>query len=152
MERDAPLSEIEKEQLRSKIGQILWVAKQTRPDIMFNSCSLASSVKHATVQSIHEVNKVICKLKSEQVTLKFQHLGENDALNLVVFSDASLGNLPDGGTQGGILVVLMGKEGKFSPLCSQSKRIRCVVRSTLAGETCHGRWDRQCHFPGNTVF
>lgn len=91
-------------------------------------------LRNRQVQSIHEVNKVICKLKSEQVTLKFQYLGENDALNLFVFSGASLGSLPDGGTQGGILVVLMGKEGNFSPLCWQSKRIRRVVRSTLAGK------------------
>lgn len=56
----------EKEQLRAKIGQIQWVAKQTRPDVMFDSCSLASNIKNATVQSIHEVNKVIRKLKSEK--------------------------------------------------------------------------------------
>ncbi|KAL6481141.1 hypothetical protein MHYP_G00092210 [Metynnis hypsauchen] len=97
LQRDAPLNDTEKEQLRSKIGQILWVAKQTRPDVMFDSCSLASNIKNATVQSVHETNKIIRKLKSEKVTLKFQHLGNSDALNLVVFSDASFGNLPDGG-------------------------------------------------------
>ena len=135
IQRDSLLSEIEKEQLRSKIGQILWVAKQTRPDVMFDACILASSLKNATVQSIHDANKVIRKLKAEKVTLKFQHLGNNDALHLTVFSDASLGNLPDGGTQGGTLITLMGENGKFSPLSWQSKRIRRVVRSTLAGET-----------------
>ena len=51
--RDAPLSDTEKEQLRSKIGQILWVAKQTRPDVMFDSCILASNIKNAMVQSMH---------------------------------------------------------------------------------------------------
>lgn len=69
------------------------------------------------------------------MTLKFQHLGDNDALTLTVFSDALLGNLPDGGTQGGTLITLMGDTGKISLLCWQSKRIRRVVRSTLAGET-----------------
>ena len=84
---------------------------------------------------MHEANKVIKKLKSEHVTLKFQNLGDDDSLKLVVFSDASMGNLPDGGTQGGHLIVLMGKEGIFSPVCWQSKMNRRVVRSTLAGET-----------------
>ncbi len=135
VQRDASLNETEKEQLRSKIGQILWVAKQTRPEIMFDVCSLASNLKYATVKSIHETNKVIRKLKSEMVTLKFQHLGNSDALIFVVFSDASFGNLPDGGTQGGALIGLMGEGGKFSPLCWQSKKIRRVVRSTLEGET-----------------
>lgn len=135
VQRDTSLNETEREQLRSKIGQILWVAKQTRPDIMFDVSSLASNIKHATVQSIHDTNKVIRKLKSEKVSLKFQHLGNSNALNFKVFSDASLGNLPDGGTQGGTLIGLMGEGGKFSPLCWQSKKIRRVVRSTLAGET-----------------
>ncbi len=60
---------------------------------MFDVCSLASNLKYATVQSIHETNKVIRKLKSEKVTLRFQHLGNSDALNFVVFSDASLGTI-----------------------------------------------------------
>lgn len=135
IQRDSSLNDTEREQLRSKIGQILWVAKQTRPDVMFDACILASILKNATVQSIHDTNKVIRKLKSEKVTLRFQYLGNNNALNLTVFSDASLGNLPDGGTQGGTLITLMGESGTFSPLCWQSKRIRRVVRSTLAGET-----------------
>ena len=102
---------------------------------MFDTCILASTLKHGTVQTLHEANKVVKKRKSEHVTLKFQNLGDDDSLKLVVFSDASMGNLPDGGTQGGHLIVLMGKEGIFSPVCWQSKRIRRVVQSTLAGET-----------------
>lgn len=94
VQRQPPLMKLKK---RSKIGQIVFVAKQTRPDVMFNTCSLASDIKNATVQSVHEVNKVVCKLKSEKVTLKFQHLGDNNALNLIFFSDVTLGNLSDGG-------------------------------------------------------
>ncbi len=50
---------------------------------------------------LHRATSAI-NLKSEKVTLRFQHLGNSDALNIVVFSDASLGNLPDGGTRGDI--------------------------------------------------
>ena len=75
---------------------------------MFDTCILASTIKHATVKTM---------LKSEHVTLKFQNLGDDDSLKLVIFSDASMGNLPDGGTQGGHLIVVMGKEGIFSPVC-----------------------------------
>ena len=52
----------------------------------------------------------------------------------MIFSDASLGNLPDGGTQGRHFIMIFGEHGRFSPLSWQSKRIRNVVRSTLAGE------------------
>lgn len=54
VEQDSPLSEEEKDQLRSKTGQILWVARQSRPDVMFDASNLASNIKNATVQTIHE--------------------------------------------------------------------------------------------------
>ena len=91
--------------LRSKIGQILWVARQTRPDVMCDVSILASSTKHATVQTLHCTNKLIRRLKSDEVTLKFQHLGKDSSLKLVVFNDSSMGNLPDGGAR----TLLMGK-------------------------------------------
>ena len=61
LERDSPLTDCETYQLRSKIGQLLWVAthRQSRPDIMFDTCILASTLKHATVQTMHEANKVL---------------------------------------------------------------------------------------------
>ena len=101
---------------------------------MFEASNLAAFVKGATVQNIIDDNKVILKLKSEEVALKFQFLGNENALELVIFSDASLGNLPDGGTQDGHFIMIFWENGRFSPLYWQSKRIRRVVRSTLAGE------------------
>lgn len=135
VEQDSPLSEKEKDQLRSKIGQILWVARQSRPDVMFDASNLASGLNKATVQTIHEANRIVCKLESKTLVLNFQHLGSDNALRMIVFTDASFGNLSDGGTQGGHLIILMGENVKFSPLAWQSKRVKRVVRSTLTGET-----------------
>ncbi len=39
------------------------------------------------------------------------------------------------GAHRGALIGLMGEGGKFSPLCWQSKKIRRVMRCTLAGKT-----------------
>ena len=87
-------------QLRSLVGQILWAANQTRPDISFDACMLAAKLKNATrVQDILDANKVVKKVKSETVKLNFQHLGTTKNIRLGVFSDASLANLPDGGSQ-----------------------------------------------------
>lgn len=93
---------------------------------MFDTCILASNIKNATVQYLHEMNK----LKSEKVTLKLQHLGNNYDLSLVIFSDALFGNIPDRNTQGEVLIALMRKTGKVCPLKSR-KKIRRVVRSTV---------------------
>lgn len=67
--------------------------------------------------------------------MKFKNLGKDNILRLLVFIDSSLGNLSDGGTQGGHFIALVGENGLFSPITWQSKRIRRVARSTLAAET-----------------
>ena len=46
-------------------------------------------MKSATAQNIIEANKVIRKLKSEEAALKFKFLGDENALELVIFSNAS---------------------------------------------------------------
>ena len=134
LQKDTSLTESERKILRSKIGQMLWMARQSRPDICFDVTSLAGRVKTATVNELLEANKIIKRIKADKTILKFQHLGDSD-LSLVVYSDASLGNLVDGGTQGGHVILLVGQGGRCSPIHWSSKRIRRVVRSTLAGET-----------------
>lgn len=59
MEKDSPPDDKERDLLRSKIGQILWMARQDRPDGMFNASSLASTIKTATVQTLHEANFIV---------------------------------------------------------------------------------------------
>lgn len=75
-ERGAPLTATELH--KSKIGQILWVARQSRPDIVCDISMLASGTKDATVQTLHCTNKLIRNLKSEELTLRFQYLGEDN--------------------------------------------------------------------------
>lgn len=133
LQQDELLNNNEKGQLRSKIGQILWIGRQSRPDVMYDACMLASNFNRATVKDILTVNKVIGKIKQSKLTLKFQPVSE--PLQLTVFSDASFGNLPDGGTQGGYLILLANESGQFSPICWGSRKLRRIVRSTLAGET-----------------
>ena len=53
-----------------------------------------------------------------------------------MYADASFQNLADGGSQGGYIVFLTDPETNMChPLSWSSKRIRRVVKSTLAAET-----------------
>ena len=135
VEKDDELTEDEKHSLRSKVGQLLWLAHQSRPDLLFDVIRVATKLKHCTVQDMLTINKVINKAKASKMSLTFQQLEINNDPTLVVYSDASLGNLPDGGSQGGYLILLVGKSGKFSPIWWNSKKLRRVVRSSLAAET-----------------
>ena len=133
LQKEEPLLPEEKDVLWSKIGQMLWLARQSRPDLMFEACSLASAYKKAGVKDILRMNKLIKRAQMDNVVLRFQPL--KGKLTLVLYADASFANLPDGGTQGGYLVLLVDESGHFSPICWNSRKVRRVVRSTLAGET-----------------
>ncbi|KAK6178359.1 hypothetical protein SNE40_013155 [Patella caerulea] len=67
------------------------------------------------------------------VGLQLSHL--YGALKLIIYSDASFGNLSDGNSQGGHIILLCGSNGQFHPISWQSQKIRRIVRSTLAAET-----------------
>ena len=46
-----------------------------------------------------------------------------------------LGNLKDGASQSGHIIFLVVKNGNYSPISWQSKKIPHVVKSTFAAET-----------------
>ena len=115
LQKHEVMSSEEKQAYRSKIGQILWTSRQSRPDVVFDACQLASKIKDGKVEHLMEANKVIRRIKSEQVDLKFHSLGSGQ-LSLLVYTNASLGNLPDGGTQGGYIIFLANEKGKVIPI------------------------------------
>ena len=119
----------------SELNEEKWLGHQSRPGLLFETNSIAMNMKDSTVKDVLDVNKLITKSKMTKMAIKYQHLGPNEDLSLMVFSDASLGNLKDGGSQGGFFILLVGKSGKFSPIWWSSRKIRRVVRSTLAAET-----------------
>ena len=58
------LTHEEKLQLKTLIGQIQWVSKQTRLDLAFASCDLSNRVKDATTDDIRLANKYLRKLQN----------------------------------------------------------------------------------------
>ena len=131
-DKQGPVTEEERKEMRAKIGQLLWLGRQTRPDLLFDASALSTRTNKAVVQDLIDTNKAMKKAVSEKVTLTFQKL-EN--LEMRVYSDSSLGNLPDDGTQGGYFICLQGKGNYITPLAWSSKKLKRVVRSSLAGET-----------------
>ena len=77
---------------------------------------------------------MIYKVKKEQAYIHFPKLTLS-SVHLRVYSDASFNNLPDGGSQEGVLVLLSDSSNKCSPISWASNHIKRVVRFTLAVET-----------------
>lgn len=133
--RDEKLNSSEQSSLRRFVGQMNWLATQTRPDILFDCCSLMSSVSSATVGELHKANKCLNKVKNNDVQLVFQKLDDVKNVEFKVFSDASFNNLIGGGSQGGFVIFLCSNEGILNPIHWQSNRLQRVVKSTFAAET-----------------
>lgn len=130
-QKQCPITDDERKIMKAKIGQLLWLGRQTRPDLMYDASNLSSIVNTARVKDMIETNKVLGRAINVQVTLRYEKL---EKPRMVVYSDASLGNSATGNTQGGYFLALQGKES-FTPLAWCSRKLRRVARSTLAAET-----------------
>ena len=129
------INDKEVSEMRRVLGQLNWVSGKTRPDISFEACQASTRVNEATVKDVTSLNKAVKKLKSDDWSLMFKHLQFAETLYLCVFTDASFNNLPRGGSQEGFIIVLADINLNCCPLDWGSKRIKRVVKSTLAAET-----------------
>ena len=134
-EKEAATSDLEKSQFRSLVGQLNWVATQSRPDISFENCENSTNFKNSRVSDILQANKTLRHLKGESVEIRFPSLSDLKDLSVVAFADASYANLRDGGSQGGFVIFIMDNKKNACPIAWSSKRIKRVVKSTLAAET-----------------
>ena len=130
---NSDVTEKERDDLRSLIGKLSWVAQQTRPDISFSVSQLGSNIKEAKVKHLLEANKVVRRCKAHNIHMFFPRL-DLDQMIIRCYGDASYNKHKDGGSQGGIFIELVSNE-KTAPVMWYSRRIRRVVRSTLAAET-----------------
>ena len=128
------LSRRELEKYRALIGQMNWLSTQSRPDVAFSVCDLSKKTDSLTVDSIIRANKIVKMVKSEEVSLHFRPLQDVKSLKIECYSDASYANLRDGGSQGGYLIFVSDEQNNRSLVSWQSRRVRRVVKSTLAAE------------------
>ena len=128
------INEQEKGQLRSRIGQLNWLSTQTHPDISYEVCQASVNFKRAILKDLENINKVIKKLKYEDVTLKFKNLGKLSECKVLCYSDASFRNLNEEGSQGGFILFICNKNDEVIPIQWQSRRLKRIVKSTIAAE------------------
>ena len=129
------LTQQEIKKFRILSGQLNWLASQCRPDLSFSSCHVACSIKEGKVKDAKHANKVMRRAKGVAYHISYQDLGDHHNWRIVGFSDASWGNLGEGGSQGGYLIFIVGAEGTANLVSWQSRRLRRVARSTIAAET-----------------
>ena len=119
LRKNDELTREEKSQLHSFCGQMQWATSQTCPDLCFENCVMSNVGKHATVKDVDEASKALRKRQSNTVHLKFPKLGNLSKVQAIAYSVATHASLPDGSSQGALIVFLLGENSCVAPIsCS----------------------------------
>ena len=122
---------------RKIVGQLNWAVQGSRPDLAFEMVDMSTKLNKATVGDLVRAIKTIGRLKEIRSIQLYPCLGGNEAddWEVFVFTDAALGNLNDGkGSVGAYIIWLKDRNGNCCPIAWQAKKIKRVVRSTIAAE------------------
>ena len=104
IEKNSETTPQEKRLLRGIVGQFGWIAGMTRPDLAFGNSNICTSPRHSKVEDIIKANKLLKLAKEERLELTFPKLTSLEDIKLIVYQDASFGNLSDGASQGGFII------------------------------------------------
>jgi hypothetical protein len=126
--------------MRRQNGGLVWLAKQSRPDLAVQVSLSQQSMPHPTIADAKRTNNCIRRARqhsSLKITIPAIPL---DRMAILVHADASLKNASRKGTQAGWLLgvcdvkVLEGEHGAWGPVGWRSGRLRRVVQATLGAE------------------
>ena len=128
------LSKEETTTYRSLVGSLNWIVQGTRPDLSFDMTDLSSKFQEGKIEDLQRVMKILNKAKHERADILFPNLGRTEHWKVVVYTDASFGNLGTGSC-GGFLVFLVSIDNQAALLAWKSGKVQRVVKSTLAAES-----------------
>ncbi len=123
----SPLQEDLKEEFRSRIAKIMYLAKLCRPDCLLTVCFLATRVTNPTKQDWKKLHRLLCYLNETKelgIVLK-----PGRKLGLTAYIDASYGIHADGKSHSGITITIGG-----APIHAESVRQSIVTKSSTEAE------------------
>ena len=140
-EKEAPITERERSQLRTLLGGLSWHAQQVAPHASAEVGLLLSEVSRGTVNTVIRANLLLYHTKARgEHKLKIHACNPQEPLALFAWVDASDGNRPDGGSTQGIFVgigpeaLFRGDMGAVTPVSWHSTKIDRTCRSPVAAE------------------
>eukprot|EP00971_Amphidinium_carterae_P189214 3756037-Amphidinium_carterae.1 len=139
------LSSSELSQLRSIVGQLLWYARCTLPEVYERTIICARAMKDPRLHDLREAVALASRYKDHVAEVRFPAVGDITRMDFVAFVDASFANAPDDNSVVGhyigltprdnVEMVVKGDYTLFAPLAWGTGTTRRVTRSTLGAET-----------------
>ena len=130
----------EQQALRGLIGSLQYASVNTRPDLASRLSHLQSAINSATIQTLHEANKVLHEAKRHKdTTITVQPIPMHN-LRFLAFSDASFSSRKQPDSHTGMMImathdqISQNVQSPVSPISWGCKKIQKVVVSTLSAE------------------
>ena len=131
----------ERHALRALVGSLQYASINTRPDLSSRLSYIQSEINKATVQTLHDANRVLHEAKRYKDTcIRIQPIPIKD-LRFLLFSDASFASAKSPESHTGMIILATHKDISenyqcpVSPLSWGCRKIQKVVASTLSAET-----------------
>ena len=112
------------------MGQINWAVQGSRPDLAFEMLAASTKLKQASVGDRTRAIKMLNRLKDFTSYMLFPCLNQElSDLKIMVFTDASLGNINDGTGSTGACIVWLADGNRLccmpstSLACQQDKKL-----------------------------
>ena len=88
----------EQEQItyRQIVGQLNWAVQGSRPEMSFDIILLSTKLQQGKVEDLLRAIKKVNRMKDINSFLTFPKLNKSSEIKVVVFTDASMGNINDG--------------------------------------------------------
>ena len=91
---------------RQIIGQLNWAVQGSRPDMAFDMIAMSTKLKQGCVGDlVRAIKKKLCRLKDIRSYITFPALDKMKELKIVLFADASLGNINEGTGSTGAFII-----------------------------------------------
>ena len=132
---DDDLSAEEVSIIRKAAGKIGWLARGTRPDLVFPQVEMSTKHGRSKVRDLIQALKLLRKVKDSESFFLIKGLGPVKDWKIEVSTDASLSNLNDGVDSTGAHVILIkNSKGDCAPMVWNANKIKRIVGSTLEAE------------------
>ena len=132
---DSNLTAEEVSMIRKAAGKIGWLARGTRPDLVFPQVEMSTKHGRSKVRDLIQASKLMRKVKDSESFFMIKGLGPVEDWTIEVSTDASLSNLNDGvDSTGAHIILIKNSKGDCAPMVWNANKIKRIVGSTLEAE------------------
>ena len=133
LQLEEKVSSEELKDYQSLLGKLNWLSCNSRPDLKFDVFWFSLFGKNPTVQQLVKLNSVASRVGKGPICIVFPKLNSKQ-LRLVMYSDASLGNLEDKVKSCKAYILFLADDECCAAVSWNCKKIDRVCTSTLEAE------------------